>query len=363
MSSTDDSKKIVVAAVQMRVGDDITSEQLRLNSVKYVEQAAAAGARLVVFSECFPTYGHFKMGTHMWDTAEPWSNGPTQLFLCDLARRLGVYIGTSLVLVQGLDFFNTFLFISPAGEVVARIRKNYTTAFEAFYWKLGHDPHIIDTDFGAIGVGLCAENSFNILAGELADRSVCLTLHPHSVPDPTKGGLPRPLAEFFKPTFEGMAPRFACTFGSPAVFINKVGTETSSRLGRTSATEFFGQTRIAEGGSGKVLAEIPGNNEGVAIAEIQLTGSKTGADLGPLYDQLRATSSRRIAPIHPGFPPAAYVFLTIVQGLGHLKYALSPTRRRIASRISGARTLAPPPLAVLAAFVVAALVCLLAALP
>ena len=29
--------------------------------------------------------------------------------------------------------------------------------------------------------------------------------------------------------------------------------------------------------------------------------------------------------------------LTIVQGLGHLKYELSPTRRRIASRISGAK--------------------------
>ncbi len=235
---------------------------------------------------------------------------------------------------------------------MARIRKNYTTAFEAFYWKLGHDPHIIETDFGAIGVGLCAENSFNILARELADQSVCLTLHPHSVPDPTTGGLPRPLAEFFKPTFEGMATRFSSTFGAPAVFINKIGTETS----KSRATVFFGHTRIAEGAAGTVVAEVPGNGEGVAIAEVQLVDSKSGADLGPLYDQLRATPKRRISPIHPGFPPVAYVFLTIVQGLGHLKYELSPTRRRIASRISGARTLAPPPLALVAvAFVLVAL--------
>ena len=105
-----------------------------------------------------------------------------------------------------------------------------------------------------------------------------------------------------------------------------------------------------------VVAEVPGNGEGVAIAEVQLVDSKSGADLGPLYDQLRATPKRRISPIHPGFPPVAYVFLTIVQGLGHLKYELSPTRRRIASRISGARTLAPPPLALVAvAFVLVAL--------
>ncbi|MFH2011488.1 MAG: carbon-nitrogen hydrolase family protein [Pseudomonadota bacterium] len=343
--NSDNHRKIVLGAVQMKVGDDISSEQLLQNAVKYVEKAAA-GAKIVVFPECFPTYGHFKMGTHMWETAEPWEDGITQQFMSKLASRLGVYIATTLILVKGLDFYNTFLLISPVGEVVARIRKNYTTAFESFYWRLGYDTHIVDTEFGKIGVGICAENSFNILSKELAEQSVCLTLHLHSVPDPTAGGLPRPLAEFFKPTFQNMSSRYASTFGCPAVFINKVGTETSKR--RT--TKFFGYTRIAEGESGEVVAEIPENGEGVAIAEIELLDSKSGPELGALYDELHGASNYRISPIHSNFPFFAYIFLTIVQAIGHISYACSPTRRRLASRISGTRTPAPPPFTLPAVF-------------
>ena len=82
------------------------------------EQAAKAGAQLIVLPECaVPGY---TMDRRMWDWAEP-VNGPGVAWLTGLSERLGVYLGIGLVEADGDDFYNAYVLAGPDGKVAGRV--------------------------------------------------------------------------------------------------------------------------------------------------------------------------------------------------------------------------------------------------
>lgn len=95
---------------------------------RLAKEAAGKGAKLVLFPEMMPA-GH-SLDERIWDSAEP-LNGPTVAWLKQISVRLGAYVGTTFLEVDGPHFYDAFVLTGPDGSICARVRKNPPASFEA----------------------------------------------------------------------------------------------------------------------------------------------------------------------------------------------------------------------------------------
>jgi len=122
-----------VSAVQMDCQPGQVSENLR-RAVPCVQQAAERGAQIVLLPELMPN--GYCLTEALWDSAEP-LEGPIVSWLTALARRLGLYLGTTFLEVDGEDFYNTFVLAAPDGQLAVRVRKSPPASLEAFVYRAG----------------------------------------------------------------------------------------------------------------------------------------------------------------------------------------------------------------------------------
>jgi predicted amidohydrolase len=92
-----------VAAIQTPAADDVLSGLQRATPL--VKRAVAEGAELVLLPELMAV--RYVFTEEMWDSAEP-AHGPTLEWLKDVARTLGIWVGTSFLEAAGQDFYNTW---------------------------------------------------------------------------------------------------------------------------------------------------------------------------------------------------------------------------------------------------------------
>lgn len=166
-------KKIRVAAVQMNCRPGEVAHNLA-HAEAMVASAAEQGAALVLLPELMPS-GY--MATEgIWKSAET-INGRSVKWLLSTAKRFGIYLGFSFLEAEGEDFYNSFVLSSPEGKFIGRVRKNPPASIEAYFYKAGSDHHVIETDLGRIGVGICYENllydQMCFLYGEDVDLVCC----------------------------------------------------------------------------------------------------------------------------------------------------------------------------------------------
>ena len=142
-------------------------------AVLLVEQAAAAGARLVVFPEAFiPGTPIWMDSRPIWDGDEEWFAmlvdqavvvpGPVTEALGAAARDAGVHV---VVNVQereahGATIYNTTLYLGPDGALLAKHRKLMPTGSERTVWGMGDGSTlpVVDTPFGRLSGLTCWEN-------------------------------------------------------------------------------------------------------------------------------------------------------------------------------------------------------------
>jgi N-carbamoylputrescine amidase len=203
------ARTVRVAAVQMESKNGLVEANLH-HATPLVEQAARAGAQLILLPEFMPT--GYIYSTAIWDGAEP-KRGLTVQWLCENSKRLNVWVGTSFLEADGEDFFNTFVLATPDGKEAGRVRKQTPAAFEAFYTKGGAGPHVMDTELGRIGVGICYENQLSYIPRIMYENSVDLLLMPHSYPA---------IAQMVM-SLGDLALHYARLLGIPAVVCNKSG--------------------------------------------------------------------------------------------------------------------------------------------
>lgn len=131
-----------------------------------VREASGKGARIIVLPEVFnPGYDHTDRQFEHAETMD----GPTITRLSELAAELDVYITGGLTERAEHDFFNTMFFIGPGG-LMARYHKKHVFSLECRYWKRGKDVCIVDTEFGAIGLGICADMHYPRLWRQYAGK-------------------------------------------------------------------------------------------------------------------------------------------------------------------------------------------------
>jgi N-carbamoylputrescine amidase len=213
----------------------------------------------------------YTLTIEIWDYAEPFY-GPTVAWLIQIAPRLGIYLGTSFLEVDGGDFYNTFALVSPRGTVAGKVRKSPPASLEAFFYRAGNGSHVIETELGRIGVGICFENLlFERLEG-LFHSTVDLVLQP------TAASRPKPMRpgdiELFDRMIKRCASYYARTLGVPVALANRTGNIHTDLPGGYSEYNsiFCGLSQIVDS-DGRIKAKT-GEVEGVLVAEVELNPAR-----------------------------------------------------------------------------------------
>lgn len=158
---------IKVAALQMVSTPD--PQQNRATARRWVLEAAAAGAQLVVLPEYWAL-----LGMHEQDKlahAERPGDGPLQQFMAALAREAGVWLlGGTIPLASGEPgkVLNSLLAYAPDGALAARYDKIHLFGFsrgeesfdESRTITPGNDVGVLETPFARVGLSICYDLRF-----------------------------------------------------------------------------------------------------------------------------------------------------------------------------------------------------------
>jgi N-carbamoylputrescine amidase len=320
--SNDKERTVRVAAVQMESKNGLIDDNLD-HATPLVERAAQDGARLIVLPEFMPTGYIFTRD--IWNGAET-KEGPTVRWLKENSKRLGVWLGTSFLEADGEDFFNTFVLATPDGEEAGRVRKQTPAAYEAYFFRGDTGPHVIDTELGKIGVGICYENYLSYIPQMMQQQSVDLLLMPLSAPTPMQNFFFRhSQTEYYNSVIKEGARRMACLLGVPVIMVNKCGRWRSPMPGMPfwkQDSSFPGLSNIVDS-DGTVKAQL-GDEEVVIVEDVTLDPScKTHEP--PQCCGRWAWEGHWIRN-----------YLRVIETFGGLRYTLSSERKKRARGISSA---------------------------
>ncbi|HUQ80459.1 MAG TPA: nitrilase-related carbon-nitrogen hydrolase [Gemmatimonadaceae bacterium] len=157
--------------------------------------AAARGARLVVFPEAFVsayprgmTFGAVignrtaegrEWYRRYWESSVDVPGDVTDA-LADLARRSSVYLVIGVIERAGGTLYCTVLFFAPNGDYLGKHRKLMPTASERLVWGQGDGSTmpVFDTEIGRLGAAICWESYMPLYRTALYAKGVQLYLAP-----------------------------------------------------------------------------------------------------------------------------------------------------------------------------------------
>ena len=159
---------------------------------QYTKEAAAHGAALVAFPEAFvPHYPDWGWRTNPWgelDRAwyDRWSaqcvDVPSNASdaLGKIAAESCVYLAIPVNERDGGTIYNTILYFSPDGVLLAKHRKLVATGAERIMWGAGDGSTLatIDTPFGRVGGLICWENYMPLARAAMYEARVDILLSP-----------------------------------------------------------------------------------------------------------------------------------------------------------------------------------------
>ena len=283
-----------------------------------VYAAAQQGAQIVLTPELMPC--GYTLTEAIWNYAEPF-DGRTVAWITKLAKKFNIFLGTSFLEACGEDFYNTFALAAPDGSIAGRVRKNPPASLEAYFYRGGDDPHVIETDLGRIGVGICFENLLYEHLMEVQHASVDLLLQPMAAGrlKPMKDGD----IELFDSMIRRCAPYHARKLGVPVALSNRTGpidTELPGGFGQFHSS-FPGYSAIVDSDGG-VKARMDAE-EGVIVAEVSLSPDRKNSKRPRCYGGMWAFPMPWFAYIWPE-----------TQHMGEKDYVGNPRRRQAAHGIS-----------------------------
>jgi predicted amidohydrolase len=248
--------KFLAAAIQMLACDDKGTNQQEAS--RWVTEAAARGARVVVLPEVFIWRGNKKEEKNAAESIP----GPTSDFLQSLARNLGIYLlGGSVLeaIPESPKAYNTSLLFGPQGNLLASYRKihlfdvdleNGVTARESDTREFGDTAVVAKTDLCPMGLTVCYDLRFPELYRILATQGSQLIFVPSAF-----------TAYTGKAHWEALLRARAIE--------NQVYIIAPDQFGKNPRSfETHGHSMIVDPW-GKVLAELP-DGSGIVIAEVDL---------------------------------------------------------------------------------------------
>jgi nitrilase len=246
-----------VAAIQMTSGHEIEANLEAAG--RFLSDAARMGAQLAALPENFAFMG--KDSGDKRAVAEPDGAGKIQNFLADTARRLKIWVvGGTVPLRQGSDgrVAASLLVYDAQGQRVARYDKVHLfdvdvpgsaeSHRESAHTVAGHEPRVIDTPVGRLGLAVCYDMRFPELFRVMSRQGAEMFVVPSAFTVPTGRA-------HWEVLLRARAIENLCGLIAPAQW----GVHPSGR-------ETFGDSMIIDHW-GKVLARMPGGT-GCVVADI-----------------------------------------------------------------------------------------------
>lgn len=258
-------KTINVGMIQMEVVFCQPKKNLE-RAEKLVKQAVREGAQICVIPECMD----LGWGTpNAVEMAEP-IPGMVSDTLCRIAKENGVYLVSGLTEKAGEKVYNTALLISNKGEILCKHRKiNVLTGVEDVY-AIGDRLSVVDTEFGKIGIDICADNAVQSLSigHTLARMGAQIILSPCAwavLPDRD------PVKEPYGNEWHVPYSHLSGIYQIPVIGVSNVGQVTE---GSWMGWKAIGNS-IAYGRDGKLLKVLPYGEEAecVEVLRVELGGA------------------------------------------------------------------------------------------
>ncbi|MFI6680331.1 carbon-nitrogen hydrolase family protein [Kribbella sp. NPDC050470] len=185
---------VVVAAVQ--AGSTLFDTPATLvTAERYVREAAAGGARVIVLPEAF--LGGYPKGLDFGITVGARSRegrdvfrryreaavevpGPEIARLAELAAELDVHLVAGVIERAGGTLYCTAVFLDPRRGLVATHRKLMPTAAERYLWGQGDGSTMpaVHTEVGVLGAAICWENYMPLFRQSMYSKGVQLWCAP-----------------------------------------------------------------------------------------------------------------------------------------------------------------------------------------
>jgi N-carbamoylputrescine amidase len=309
------SRSLRVSAVQM-VSENGARQANLERAGHLVQRAADAGAQLVALPELFS--GGYWLNEQAWDTAEP-QDGPTEAWLRATAQRHGIHLGGSYLQAQEDDFINMFSLATPDGQIAGRVPKEKAASVEAYLFRGVASSHMIDTQIGRIGVGICYDSAFRFLPEAMLAGDADLLVMSFSAPTPQQTWYyRRKNVEAFLASFRHGARNYARMLGIPAVQVNKSGRWKSTLPAFFPAhdSKYDGQSEIADS-NGAIVAELA-DEEAMIVGDVTLDPARKTRALGKEHTQY----GQWIKPV-----PLEFKLFPFIEAMGARSYRANPRRR------------------------------------
>jgi predicted amidohydrolase len=143
-------RTIKVATVQMDVSQAPRNERLE-RAHRLIDEAARAGAQLVVLPELFNTgYAYDDLNFELSESAD----GPTTAWMKKTSKEFSIHLAGTLLMRDAGEIYNSLLLFDPTGRSW-RYDKNYPWAWESGYFRKGRGTSVAHTDLGDIGIMIC----------------------------------------------------------------------------------------------------------------------------------------------------------------------------------------------------------------
>lgn len=171
-----------VACVQMRSTEDL-DDNIR-KATRYIEQAAAQGAQLVVLPEFFNTifFAQYR-DTQYFELAE-YDSGRTISAMREAAQRNGIaVVATIYEKVEAGLYFDTAMHIDTHGEIVFKYRKTHPAgvlSLEKLYFRYGTRFDTYRMAEWTLGIGICYDMGFPETARCLMVNGAELLIAPYA---------------------------------------------------------------------------------------------------------------------------------------------------------------------------------------
>lgn len=121
---------------------------------KLINDAVEKGCDLVLLPETIDfAWTHPRAKTECQPIPGPFSN-----FFCKLALEKGIYICVGLTEKDGSKRYNTAILINTYGEIIIKYSKINLLVVEHDYYEVGQSLKVVETEFGKIGLNICADN-------------------------------------------------------------------------------------------------------------------------------------------------------------------------------------------------------------
>jgi len=268
-----------------------------------IERAAAAGARAVFLPELtlsrYP--GDLPAPSPPVSAAEDLAGGPTLAFAAENARANEVFVQASLyeraAPADGEDDglgYNTAILVSPAGELVARVRKMHIPDSDCYrersYFRPGPldgDPYpVIETNGldARIGLPTCWDEWFPEVARAYSLRGAEIIVYPSAI-----GSEPS------FPEFDS-EPRWRQVIVGNGI-ANGLFMIVPNRTGDEGTLQFYGSSFISDP-YGRLLVRAPRDEEALLIADLDLDQRRDWLEAFPFLRTRRPDSYRTlVAPV------------------------------------------------------------------